>query len=88
MTTTAFPTTATTVTVEQTQSTTAYQHMIAESAAVTIPGLEVDGLVILKVTRIAPAGTDVSGDVFVPCVDIHYQSTNMATKNKAPSFYV
>ena len=85
----AFPTTATTVNIQQVQSTTAYQHMIAESDAVTISGLEVDGLILIKVTRIAPTGgpSDVSGSVFVPCVDIHYESNNIATVNKAPDFY-
>lgn len=84
---TAFPTTVTSVSVEQQQSTTAYTHMIAETAGVTISGLEVDGLILCKVTRSTPAGTDVSGGVFVPCVDLHYQSTNMATKQKSPDFY-
>lgn len=82
-----FPTTATTVSIEQQQDTTAYQHMIAETAGVTISGCEVDGLIICKVSRIAPSGTDVSGGVFVPFVDLHYQSTNISTKNKAPNFY-
>jgi len=41
------------------------------------------------VSRIAPTGgpSDVAGGVFVPVVDIHYQSTNMATKGKAPDFW-
>jgi len=41
------------------------------------------------VDRIAAVGeTDVSGDVFAPIVDIHYQSTNLATPNKSPNFYL
>jgi len=83
-----FPTTATTVNSEEQQSTTAYQHMVTESAGVTISGLEVDGIVIAKVSRIAATlGTDVSGSVFAPVMDIHYQSHNLATPNKSPSFY-
>ena len=84
-----FPTTSEPVYAQQVQSTTAYMHMIAETDAVTIPGLETDGLILLKVKRIAPTGgpSDVAGGVFVPVVDIHYQSHNLATKNKAPNFY-
>jgi len=82
-----FPTTASQATVEQQQETIAYTHMIAETTGQTIDGCEPDGLIICKVTRIAPAGTDVTGDVFVPVVDLHYQSTNMATKQKSPDFY-
>jgi len=85
----AFPTTATSVYAQQVQNTTAYYHMIAETDAVTVTGLEVDGLLLVQVTRIAPTGgpSDVSGSVFVPCIDVHYQSTNMATKQKSPDFY-
>ena len=84
-----FPTTATTVYSQQVQETTAYTHMISETDAVTIASLETDGLILLKVTRIAPTGgpSDVSGGVFVPVIDIHYQSHNLATRNKAPNFY-
>ena len=28
-----------------------------------------------------------SGKLFIHTCDIHYQSTNIATKNKAPNFY-
>jgi hypothetical protein len=84
----SFPTTATVVACQQWQNVNAYRHMIAETAAVTIPNLEVDGLIICQVKRIAPvSATDVSGGVFVPCVDLHYMSTNMATKRRQPNFY-
>lgn len=83
----SFPTIATTATVEQRQNSVAYRHMIAETTGQTIPGCEIDGVILCTVTRIAPAGSDVSGGVFVPYVDLHYQSTNLPTKNKAPNFY-
>jgi len=87
----AFPTTASSAAVEQQQNTTAYTHMIAETAGVTISGLEVDGLILVKVTRVAPTGgghSDVSGGVFVPVVDLHYKSfATGSTRNKAPDFY-
>ena len=87
---TAFPSASvTSIFAQEQQSTTAYQHMITETAAETVTGLEVDSLIIARVDRIAPVGeTDVSGSVFVPVVDLHYQSTNLATANKSPNFYL
>lgn len=83
----AFPASST-VTVTQACNATRYHHHIAETAAVTISGLEVDGIIMLRVYRDAAAGGDTCTDaVFVHTVDIHYQSTNMATKQKAPNFY-
>jgi hypothetical protein len=65
-----------------------YTHNVAETAAVAITGLEVDGLVLVRAFRDAAHVSDTCTDaVFLHTVDIHYQSTNMATKNKSPSFY-
>lgn len=83
----AFPA-STTVTVTQACPATRYYHNIAETTAITIAGLEVDGLIMVRAYRDAAAGGDTCTDaVFVHTVDIHYQSTNMATKAKAPNFY-
>jgi hypothetical protein len=84
-----FPTT-TTVFVSQAPNATQYQHMIAETAAVTITGLEVDGLILCRVYRDADdAVNDTCADsAFLFTCDVHYQSTNMATKGKAPNFYL
>lgn len=83
----AFPA-PTTVSAAQACPATRYQHMIAETAAVTISGLEVDGLILVRCYRDAAAGGDTCTDaVFLHTCDIHYQSTNMATKGKAPNFY-
>jgi hypothetical protein len=83
----AFPAT-TTVTVTQASPATRYQHMVAETAAISIPTLEVDGLLLVRAYRDAAAGGDTCTDaVFGHTADIHYQSTNMATKAKAPNFY-
>jgi len=77
-----------TVTVTQACPATRYQHNIAETTAQTLTGLEVDSLVICRVYRDATAGGDTCTDaVFLHTADIHYQTTNVATKNKAPSFY-
>jgi len=72
---------------------TAYQSMVAETAAVTVPDLtEPDGVLYVRMGRVAnPASSPTlaaySGTCFVTTNDIHYQSTNMATKQKAPNFY-
>ena len=50
--------------------------------------MEVDGLILVRGYRDAGNVLDTCTDaVFLHTMDIHYQSTNMATKNKAPSFY-
>lgn len=81
------------VTVTQTSSTTQYYHMIAEVQFTNAGGtgglldnsiIEVDGLLLVR----AEVATNTGGtNPFLHCVDIHYQSTNMATKNKAPDFW-
>ena len=87
-----------TVSVTQQGSTTRYGHMIAEVAFANDGGtgglidyntIQVDGLILLRIYRdpADPADT-LNQDTFVHFVDIHYQSTNMPTKNKAPGFYV
>ncbi len=78
-------------------TTPQYQHRIDE-VIMTGPGatatltdrdeIEVDGLVLatLKLRTIPTIGG--GGLLFVHTCDIHYQSNNMATKQKAPNFYV
>ena len=82
-----FPTPVT-ATVTQACPATRYQHMIAETTAQTLTGLEVDALVIVRVYRDATNVADTCTDaVFLHTADIHYQSTGIPTKNKAPDFY-
>ncbi len=67
---------------------TRYIHNVSETTAVTIPTMEVDGLILVRCYRDAANGLDTCADaVFLHTMDVHYQTTNMATKNKAPSFY-
>jgi len=70
---------------------TLYQHVVTETAAVIIPDLtEPDGLIHYRVGRINNQTSPVANnaeEIFVLTTDIHYQSTNMATKQKAPNFY-
>lgn len=72
-----------------------YRHRVDEVQASQAGGsatlhnttdLEVDGLMLGYIKLITlPAIT--GGSLFIHTVDIHYQSTNMATKQKSPSFY-
>jgi hypothetical protein len=77
-------------------TTPRYMHLIdevpmtAHAASATLTAhddIEVDGLILvtLKLTAIPTMGG--SGKLFVHTADIHYQSTNVATKNRAPGFY-
>lgn len=83
-----------------TASTTQYQQILSEvqvSAAspsgsqIDSDNLEPDGLIIarIKVTSndltVSEGGTP---DPFIHYADIHYQSTNIGTKQNAPAFYV
>jgi hypothetical protein len=92
----AFGTQITTSVVQQ-GSTTQYGHMVAEvqlSAAspsasqIDSDDLEPDGVILCRIYR---DDTDVADTLnqapFLHYVDIHYQSTQLATKNKAPNFY-
>lgn len=66
-----------------------YIHNVSETVAITIATMEVDGLILMRAYRDAANVLDTCTDgVFLHTVDIHYQSTNMATKQKAPNFYV
>ena len=83
-------TSANTVTATE-AATVPYTHMVTETAAVTIPGLsEPDGIIYFRLRRISNTTSpvaDQTAGVFLITSDIHYQSTNMATKQKAPNFY-
>jgi hypothetical protein len=85
-----FPTT-TKVYVEQAAQGTAYRHMVAEVAAIdAVPGagIEVDGLLMLRVFRDAAHPNDTCTDAaFLLTGDIHYQADRHTTPNKAPNFY-
>jgi hypothetical protein len=90
----AFPNAATTVFATQQASPTIREHMIAEVQLTTAGALggnaiEVDGIVIVRIWRDPADGADtLNVNPFLHFVDIHYQSSNMATKRRAPDFYV
>jgi len=87
-----------TITVVQQGSTTQYGHMIAEvqftsngGSATTIDRntIVVDGLILVRVYRTKANVADTLNQApFGHTCDIHYQSNNLATKNKSPNFYV
>lgn len=86
------------ISVVQAASTTQYQHMIAETVASVSGGsgvlldtddLEVDGIFQC---RLYLDSNDMTDSVTVPdpyahFVDIHYQSTGLPTKQRAPDFW-
>jgi hypothetical protein len=80
-----------------TTNTPQYAHRIDEvqlSAAgstslLNTNNLEIDGLILVTftATTIPSISGGNSTTPFIMSIDIHYQSTGLATKNKAPSFY-
>jgi hypothetical protein len=84
----AYNVTGTTVTAEEAPPGVAYQHMVTETAAQEISGLtEPDGIIQCRITRIANGATDNTDTIFLLEADVHYQSSNQATYDKAPNFY-
>lgn len=75
-------------------SSTPYRHFINETIFTSISSstnfipssaIQVDGLILARVA----IGTNTTGvNPFLHFVDLHYQSTGIGTRNKAPNFYV
>lgn len=84
-----------TTSIQQDASTTQYQHMLAEVelSSLTPSGSQVDSALIepdgVFMIRTWLSGNTMNGtpEPFLQYVDIHYQSTNIGTKDKAPNFY-
>ena len=67
---------------------TAYRHMVTETAAITIPGLdEPDGLLQVRIRRVTNGATDNTDEIFLLESDVHYLSNSLATPYKSPNFY-
>lgn len=78
----AFTSTTTTI-IEQAASGVAGKHQIAESAALTIPNLETDGLIIFRLFREGNHANDTfTGDSWLLTCDIHYQAAHIATSDR------
>ena len=87
------------ITVSQSANPIQYQHIVAETAQSISGGsatqlncdyLEVDGVIISRF-YVDSNDLTVSGggvpDPFIHFVDVHYQSTGLPTKQKAPDFW-
>lgn len=83
-----------TISVQQDANLTQFQHMIAEVQITNDGGdathhdrnaVEIDGLFMVR-TKLT-GNTLSSGTPFGHFIDIHYQSTGVTSKNKAPNFY-
>lgn len=83
----AFNLTGTIITAEQTVGGTQYQHYVTETAAITIADMEPDGIIMVNITRITNGGTDNTDGIFLLTSDVHYESNNRGTLNRAPDFY-
>jgi hypothetical protein len=88
-----------TVAAVDTASTTQYMHKIAEtqftgatdsSNSIDRDRIEVDGILMVRFYLDSNDITTSNASTvapFITFVDVHYQSTNVGTKNKVPSFY-
>ena len=84
----AFSSTGTTITAEQAGPGVALQHMVTETVAIDGSAItEPDGHIWVNLKRITNGGSENADTIYVFDADVHYQSTNMATAGKAPSFY-
>lgn len=78
-----------TTTVGVAQACTAqYQHMVAETAAISSASLEPDSIVLVRLFRDGANVLDTATyDAHAFFIDIHYQKSKFGTKNKSPNFY-
>lgn len=75
-------------------TTPRYRHRIDEiqlsgtgsGSLLNTPDIEPDGLILVRL-KVTTLPTITAGDLFVHTCDIHYQSTGIGTKQKAPAFY-
>jgi hypothetical protein len=83
------------VTLTENASTTRYQHMVTEAQFSNAGGtaglldsmdLEADGVFLLRLSMLSNT-MDGGALPFVHYVDVHYQSTGVATKQKSPDFW-
>jgi hypothetical protein len=83
--------------VVQTASGVLRQHMVAEvqisdvtpsASMLASADIEVDGIILARIFRLSGDVADTLNQApFLHFADIHYQSTGLPTKNKAPNFY-
>lgn len=82
-------------TIQQNASTTQYQHMIAEvqlsssspsGTQLNSNNIEIDGLILVR-CYLSANTISAANDPFLHMSDLHYQSTQLATKSKNTPFY-
>ena len=77
-----------TVYIEQAGSGVARRHMIAETLPISMPGLEVDSLILVRVFRDAAHANDTqTSAAFLFTSDIHFLADKVVTPNRNPDFY-
>ena len=77
----------TTIFAQEAPTGVAWQHMTTESSAITLFALETDAILYTRIRRITNGATDNTDGVFLLTGDVHYQSTDRSTINRAPDFY-
>lgn len=66
----------------------AYQHMVTECEAISSARWsEPDAILYARLRRVTAGSPDNQNGIFLLTADVHYQSTNLTTINKAPNFY-
>ena len=81
-------TSATQVTVGNAASTTITSQPNYQLRVLDTNSIEVDGMMATNVKLLTrPTMTGGTNLIYIFTADVHYQSTNMTTKNKAPNFY-
>ena len=78
----------TVITCQEAAHGTAYRHMITETAAITVAGLEPDSMLCTRIRRITNGGVDNADTIFGFQADLHYQATSIGTKNRFVPFYM
>lgn len=78
----AFGAVGTITSVQQAATGVAFTHLIAETAAITIPALEVDGLIQVRLRRVTNGGVENVNNVFCNQADLHYQAITPGTVNR------
>lgn len=89
-----FNTTPMVTSISQSSDGTPFKHLLAETPISSAAGtsnvlfansrFEPDGVLIVGVKLVSYSG---GSKPFIHFIDLHYQSTNLATKGKEPSFY-
>ena len=74
--------------IEEAGSGTQYRHMTSEIAVpISDTDFEIDGIIMVRLRRVAASGAANADTVYVTMSDCHYQSDTFNSKNRIPDFY-